>query len=167
MHKQICSNPFPPAYLAIFNISCTYFMLQNIPFGYSTASETSSATSPVPVSCFASRHLVCDFMQDAFARWHRKVKWEKSSAKRLVKAVHLLLARRRVILHAFVYQPPLSSIFPASRTLSTRQGHPSSAHRDTRATAECCLILSWIIYKYIYIYILQIKEIGITSRVEF
>lgn len=86
-------------------------MLQNTLFGYPTAYETSSTTSPVPVSCFASRHLVCDFMHNAFARRHHKVKREKSSAKRLVKALHLLLARRRVIPHAFVYQPPLPFLF--------------------------------------------------------
>lgn len=100
----------------MFAPNCTLILLQNTLFDQSTAHETLSTTSPVPGSCFASRHLACDFMHKAFARRRHKVKREKSSAKRLVKAVHLLAARRRVILHAFVYQPPLSFSSPCIKS---------------------------------------------------
>lgn len=104
------------------------------------------------VSCFVSTNLVCNFMRNALVRRRHKVKREKSSAKRLAKALHLLLARRRRnCMHSFINCLYLSLPL-ASRALSTLREHPSSAHLESGTRTERCLTFTLIRYfKYINI----------------
>lgn len=127
----------------------TYLTLDDFP-----ANETSSSGDSV-MFC-----ILCVILcTTRFVRRRHKVKREKSSAKRLAKALHLLLARRQVMLHVFVYPPSLS----LSSTW-IQQVHPSSAHRDP-GTLFNPFIHTSLYYYYIIIILLSfIKSYYYYSR---